>query len=89
MDFEIPEDIKQYLAVLDKFIDDEITPLQMEDDNNRFFDHRREHARTDWDNNGLPRPNGKNCCAKCAAAPIRPGICVSACRKNLVGLMAQ
>ena len=28
----------------------------MQDDNNRFFDHRREHARTDWDNNGLPRP---------------------------------
>ena len=56
MDFEIPEEIKQYLAVLDKFIEDEIIPLQMQDDNNRFFDHRREHARTDWDNDGLPRP---------------------------------
>ncbi|PMY00648.1 acyl-CoA dehydrogenase family protein, partial [Pseudomonas sp. MPR-R5A] len=33
----------------------EITPLQHQDDNNRFFDHRREYARTDWDNGGLPR----------------------------------
>ena len=29
--------------------------LENQDDNIRFFDHRREHARTDWDNNGLPR----------------------------------
>jgi alkylation response protein AidB-like acyl-CoA dehydrogenase len=56
MNFDIPQDLKDYLGVLDKFIDDEITPLQMKDDNNRFFDHRREHARTDWDNQGLPRP---------------------------------
>jgi acyl-CoA dehydrogenase len=56
MDFDIPEDIRTYLAELDQFIDKEILPLQMQDDNNRFFDHRREHARTDWDNDGQPRP---------------------------------
>ena len=28
----------------------------MEADNIEYFDHRREHARTDWDNGGLPRP---------------------------------
>ena len=55
MNFSIPDDLKQYLADLDRFIDDKITPLQHKDDNNRFFDHRREHARTDWDNGGLPR----------------------------------
>ena len=33
----------------------EIKPLEQQDDNIRFFDHRREHARTDWDNDGLPR----------------------------------
>ena len=55
MDFDIPEDIKSYLAELDNFIEAEIVPLQMQDDNNRFFDHRREHARTDWDNEGQPR----------------------------------
>lgn len=56
MDFDIPEDIRTYLAVLDDFIEKEIKPLEAENDNIRFFDHRREHARTDWDNNGLPRP---------------------------------
>jgi acyl-CoA dehydrogenase len=34
----------------------EIKPLQAQDDNERFFDHRREWARTDFDNGGLPRP---------------------------------
>src|SRR5690606_10121181 len=55
MDFTIPKEITDYLAVLDDFIEKEIKPLQARDDNIRFFDHRREHARTDWDNQGLPR----------------------------------
>ncbi len=55
MDFNIPKDIADYLAVLDDFIEKEIKPLENQDDNIRFFDHRREHARTDWDNQGLPR----------------------------------
>jgi len=56
MDFALPQDLVDYLAELDAFIDAEIKPLQARDDNERFFDHRREHARTDWDNQGLPRP---------------------------------
>ena len=56
MDFEIPADIKAYLDRLDAFIESEIRPLERENDNIRFFDHRREHARTDWDNDGQPRP---------------------------------
>ena len=56
MDFHIPKDIADYLVVLDKFIEDEIKPLEQQDDNIRFFDHRREWARTDFDNGGLPRP---------------------------------
>jgi len=52
--FEIPESIEEYLSVLDAFIEREITPLENQDDNIRFFDHRREHARTDWDRDGLP-----------------------------------
>jgi alkylation response protein AidB-like acyl-CoA dehydrogenase len=55
MNFSVPTDLQQFLADLDNFIADKITPLQHKDDNNRFFDHRREHARTDWDNGGLPR----------------------------------
>ncbi len=56
MDFALPADLVAYLAELDAFIEAEIKPLQAKDDNERFFDHRREHARTDWDNEGLPRP---------------------------------
>jgi alkylation response protein AidB-like acyl-CoA dehydrogenase len=54
MDFAIAPELQAYLAELDAFIEAEITPLQMQDDNNRFFDHRREDARTDWDREGLP-----------------------------------
>jgi alkylation response protein AidB-like acyl-CoA dehydrogenase len=55
MDFELPADLVAYLAELDAFIDAEIKPLQAEDDNERFFDHRREWARTDFESGGLPR----------------------------------
>ena len=55
MDFDLPADLVAYLAELDAFIEAEIKPLEAADDNIRFFDHRREHARTDWDNGGLPR----------------------------------
>ena len=55
MDFNLPEEITAKLAELDAFIDKEIKPLQQQDDNNRFFDHRRENARTDWENDGRPR----------------------------------
>ena len=54
MDFDIPPDMLDYLKELDAFIDKEIKPLQAQDDNERFFDYRREDARTDWDRGGLP-----------------------------------
>ena len=56
MDFNIPHDLQDYLGELDAFIEEEIRPLERADDNIRFFDHRREWARTDFDNGGLPRP---------------------------------
>lgn len=55
MDFDIPEDLVSYLGELDRFIDEEIKPLEEVDDNIRFFDHRREWARTDFERGGLPR----------------------------------
>jgi acyl-CoA dehydrogenase len=55
VDFEIPQDLADYLVELDEFIEREIRPLEEQDDNIRFFDHRREHARTDWDRGGKPR----------------------------------
>jgi acyl-CoA dehydrogenase len=54
VDFDIPKDIADYLVELDEFIEREIKPLQAQDDNERFFDHRREDARTDWERGGLP-----------------------------------
>jgi acyl-CoA dehydrogenase len=56
MDFDIPREIADYLTELDAFIEAEIRPLEQQDDNIRFFDHRREWARTDFENGGLPRP---------------------------------
>lgn len=53
MDFAIPPEIASYLVELDAFIEREIKPL--EDANRQYFDHRREHARTDWDDDGKPR----------------------------------
>lgn len=55
MDFELPGELTRALADLDEFIDAEIRPLQARDDNERFFDHRREWARTDFDAGGTPR----------------------------------
>lgn len=55
MDFALPQDLIAYLEELDDFIAREIKPLEEQDDNIRFFDHRREWARTDFENGGLPR----------------------------------
>ncbi len=54
MDFTIPPDIQQLLDDLDQFIEEKIKPLENSNDNIRFFDHRREDARTDWERGGLP-----------------------------------
>ena len=54
MDHDIPAELVDYLVELDDFIESEIRPLEEADDNVRFFDHRREDARTDWDRDGLP-----------------------------------
>src|SRR5216683_1256875 len=55
MDFEIPAEIQATLDALDAFIEREIKPLEQENDNIRFFDHRREWARTDFEGGGVPR----------------------------------
>ena len=52
MDFALPEHLPGLLAEMDAFIESEIAPLQA--DNMQYFDQRREHARTDWDNDGIP-----------------------------------
>ena len=54
MDFAIPQELEDYYAELIAFIEAEIEPLVAADDNIRYFDHRREDARTDWEREGLP-----------------------------------
>ena len=52
MDFNVPKVILDKIKELDEFIEREIKPLERK--NLQFFDHRREHARTDWENGGTP-----------------------------------
>ena len=60
MDFELPPDLVQFLADMDDFIETTIKPIEQKDDNIRFFDHRREDARTDWERGGLPNEQWEN-----------------------------
>jgi acyl-CoA dehydrogenase len=53
VDFSLPEHLPGLLADMDAFIEAEIKPLERE--NMQYFDHRRENARTDWDNGGIPK----------------------------------
>ena len=55
MDFDLPPELVAYLAELDAFIEKEIKPLERENDNIKYFDHRREYERTDWEKGGLPK----------------------------------
>ncbi|MBV9513208.1 MAG: acyl-CoA dehydrogenase family protein [Mycobacteriaceae bacterium] len=52
MDFTLPEHLPALLGDIDTFIEQEIKPLERE--NLQYFDQRREYARTDWDNGGIP-----------------------------------
>ena len=73
MDFELPPEVTAKLAELDAFIAAEIEPLQRADDNMRFFDHRREHARTDWDHDGIPRQDWEELIAEMERRADRAG----------------
>lgn len=64
MNFDIPEKLQSYLDELDRFIESDIKPLEKENDNIRFFDYRREDARTDWERNGLPNEDWEALLAK-------------------------
>ncbi|MDP5052518.1 MAG: acyl-CoA dehydrogenase family protein [Congregibacter sp.] len=74
MNFEIPADITAFLGELDQFIDDKIKPLENADDNVRFFDYRREDARTDWERDGLPNKEWEALLRKAKDLAIEAGI---------------
>jgi acyl-CoA dehydrogenase len=52
VDFTLPDHLPGLLDEIDAFIEGEIKPLERE--NMQYFDQRREYARTDWDNGGIP-----------------------------------
>ncbi|KAI1331488.1 butyryl-CoA dehydrogenase [Xylariaceae sp. FL0255] len=74
MNFELPPDLQEYIRKLDSFIHTQILPLQHQDDNNRFFDHRREPSRTQWDNGGLPTPEWEALLARARALADKASI---------------
>jgi butyryl-CoA dehydrogenase len=77
LDFNLPADLTAYLDELDRFIAREIKPLEEADDNIRFFDHRREWARTDFENGGLPRHEWEALLRKAKNLATPPAICAS------------
>jgi acyl-CoA dehydrogenase len=74
MDFEIPSEIADFLKEVDQFIEDKIRPLESKDDNIRFFDHRREDARTDWEREGLPNEEWEALLAQAKKLAVEAGI---------------
>ncbi len=74
MNFDIPEDISAFLLELDTFIEAQIKPLEQAGDNIRFFDHRREDARTDWERDGLPNEEWEALLHKAKQLAIGAGI---------------
>jgi acyl-CoA dehydrogenase len=54
VNFDMTAEIADLLEELDDFIERVVKPIEEENDNIRFFDHRREDARTDWERGGLP-----------------------------------
>ena len=74
MNFNIPPDIQALLERIDKFIEDKIVPLEQQDDNIRFFDHRREYARTNFEKGGLPREEWEALLLKAKKLAIEEGI---------------
>jgi acyl-CoA dehydrogenase len=53
VDFALPDHLPTLLDEIDAFIEREIKPLERE--HMQYFDKRREYARTDWENDGIPQ----------------------------------
>jgi hypothetical protein len=71
-----------------RFIAREIKPLEQADDNIRFFDHRREWARTDFENGGLPRHEWEALLRKVKNLADAPAICALRSRSAMAARTA-
>ena len=70
----VQADVADLIEEVDAFIAAEVRPLEAEGDNARFFDHRREHARTDWDNGGIPSAEWEALLEEMVARADRAGL---------------
>ena len=80
MDFTLPEHLPALLARWTPSSRPRSKPLERE--HMQYFDRRREFARTDIDNGGIPRKSGRTCSTRCVAAPMRPAGCATGCRRS-------
>jgi alkylation response protein AidB-like acyl-CoA dehydrogenase len=71
---QIPDDVAALLEEVDAFIAAEVRPLEAEGDNARFFDHRREYARTDFEADGIPRREWEDLLEEMMARADRAGL---------------
>jgi len=89
MDFEIDPETRALLDGLDAFIEAEIRPLEQQDDNVRFFDHRREWARTDFEHGGVPHAEWEALLAEMRRRADRAGFLRLALPEDLGGANAS
>ncbi|MDG1987434.1 MAG: acyl-CoA/acyl-ACP dehydrogenase [Halieaceae bacterium] len=59
-----PSRLRKLLDNLDEFIEKTLKPIEESDGNERFFNHRREYERTNWEDHGLPQKEWEDLLAK-------------------------
>jgi len=70
----VPAEMSGLIEEVDAFIASEIRPLESQADNARFFDHRREHARTDFAAGGIPSAEWEALLEQMVARADRAGL---------------
>jgi alkylation response protein AidB-like acyl-CoA dehydrogenase len=74
MSEELPQEIAALIEEVDAFIESEVRPLEAEGDNARFFDHRREQSRTDFERGGIPSREWEELLEEMVARADRAGL---------------
>ena len=70
----VPPEMAALIEEVDGFIATEIRPLEAEADNARFFDHRREQARTDFAAGGIPSADWEELLEQMVSRADRAGL---------------
>jgi alkylation response protein AidB-like acyl-CoA dehydrogenase len=74
LESELPAEISALIEEIGAFIDDQIVPLEQANDNARFFDHRREYFRTDFEHGGKPSAEWEALLEEMVARADRAGL---------------